>query len=551
MAGGPTRPLAGTATPPSTTVSPPPSTPPPGTISQKFYNTMSPTAKQNLWTNSGAKLPPSTGAPSSTSGSTVNTANTVTGNTPTVGSILAGLSGTEDYEAFQLDEGEWGLQLVVAPNGGIPAGSPFVGMPLSINTVGEAAQWFAKASSKVIAQIQEYMVQAGVLNPTGIDFGKIGTATREAFNKMLIASADSGGTMPLTTVISLSAAQGTMAGVDEAIERYEAQKPTAEDFNVTSADDVGNAFEEAFEKSHGYLPSQQQTDHFIQSYKNQQLNYEKALVNTKNTADQAYLNRSARMAALIPQVGNVTDEAFDQAYLKTMTGRVATPAQPAAPPIKGGRPEGGIVPAGTMGSPAETTKLAQLMNPTVWTAFASQLHITTAEDESTAQQRSAVLKQAVSQLMSKYGGNVDAVANFLLTGAPTGTPPPGLDQTLTGAYNADLGPALQKASGGAFDAKGQITAPVEQSVQATPELAGAAVQAAQGMDTQEETATGISSLAGEILDRMFRAGGYASSADLSAETGAGGSLPGPGGNAGAVDVATLPPASVSSPTVGA
>lgn len=458
---------------------------------------------------------------------------------PTGTTTTTGTTQPEPYEAEGLTAGT--ENLAISPGSfGIFANANF-------KTMGEAEQWLGHLNQTQLGEVQGWLLNANLLSfnsSSATTYGVLSKATEAAFAKAMDSAYTSGDS--IGSYLQNAAAYGSAAAYDQAVNTYVNAKPTVEVNELTSSADIQNSFERAYIAATGMAPTQSQTQQFVNEYQGQQTAFNEQKFGVKNQAESTYEDRKARMAQLAPQLANGGFSDFIKSYTTVMGGSEGqgleqpTSSQATPPPSSMGEPRqrgpaGTVSPVSKPGQGGKGVDMASYVNPTLWSAAVAAAGSKYSRDEAAGQANTSVedqraIFQAYAQKLFQTYGNWQVVTNMLITGHPEGGNTQ--QEVATAAegqtFSQDLGSTMSAASGGAISPNGVPTAPVDYTTAQEPELQGASDLAAGKMGGSQEVAQSVASLAGLIISRMFRPGGFSTSSDPTTTAG----LPGVAGNEG-------------------
>jgi hypothetical protein len=409
------------------------------------------------------------------------------------------------------------------------------------STVLGGAQWLAKASAANVSDIQEWLIGAGLLTTTkGLTIGVVGPSTQSAWDHALLQSAASDGQISVGQYLTAASGQGGFTGIDQEIASYINTKPKVQPINVTSTADIQNVYDNAYRLTHGVGPSPQESATFANYYQDQQATFQQQLYSAQDVADASNASKVTTLTQLLGNTSNLSIQDFVKSYGQTMTGPSGTGTATIYKGIGKGSlaSPGGPQPVSTVGPNRQ-----YYVDPAVWQKYGPEYGAGhTPESKVSPDVARKVFLQIAATVYHQLG-SWGETASFLATGSaksPNGTQ---ITTTTIDAQNTNAAGIASAASGGIISPSGQVAVPVVQTSRQIPELQGEAAQYAEGQNVPQVDATSMASLGGEIIDRMFRPGGYQSASTTSATSGAG--MPGNtalSGQAGAYVQPTVQPA---------
>lgn len=392
------------------------------------------------------------------------------------------------------------------------------------NTVLGGAQWLAKASASDVMDIQEWLISSGLLSSStkGLAWGVVTPAVQAAWDHALTQAAASDGTYSVSSYLSSASAAGGMAGfqsVDTAIEAYVNTKPSVQTITVTSTPDIQNVYTNAYRLTHGIDPSPAETAQFVNYYQQQQAQYQQAVYNAKDVANSDYESRANTLTKYLSGASQMPLADFVQSYGQTMTGALGEQFLNTQPYEQG---IGAVItqPHNTGGITAGAPNARYYINPDVWEQYAHEYGVNVPESKASPAQASKVFQHLAASLYLKFH-NWATVAEFMATGSTTTAEGQQISANTVGLMNTDAPGIVSSTSGGIITPQGTVANPTVPVNRQTPELQGEAAQYAEGQNVPEVDATSMASLAGEVVDRMFRPGGFEAGSTVNADTGAG------------------------------
>jgi hypothetical protein len=444
-----------------------------------------------------------------TPGSTTGT--TTPASIPTVG---AGFSTSTTGAAGGGYADFSGITAVNQGNSVLPGNiAPLTGGEFS--TVLGGAQWLASnKTAATIADIQEWLIGAGLLSTTkGVTIGVVGTSTQTAWDHALLQSSGSDGQISVGQYLTAAAGQGGFAGVDAEITAYINTKPKVQPINVTSTADIQNVYDNAYRLTHGVGPSPQESATFANYYQQQQSTYQQQLYSAQDVADSAALGKNQTLTTLLGNMSNVTLQDFVKSYGQTMTGPVG------GNQVNATRKTYLTGPGTNLHKPVANQQY--YIDPQLWAIYGPEFGAGHAPESKVSVDVARKVFLQVAAMAYSSLQNWSEVSSLLSLGYAKGPDGKQISANTIGLQNSNAGGILNKASGGIISPSGTVATPVVQTARQIPELQGEAAQYAEGQNVPQVDATSMASLAGEMIDRMFKPGGYQSAAETSATSGAG------------------------------